>query len=165
MKMFKDRKIQIGAAILVILLLVSGFLIFGGKSKAKLEETPQEQSVLKISPEELGLTITAKPDKKAIKFAITKADGIKSIEYELTYEADSTAAEQSEGGDARVQRGITGETKIESGKNSFESPWLDLGSCSKNVCRYDAGVKSVSLTLKITKTDGKVYSAEKSHDL
>ncbi len=165
MKWFRNRNHQIITGIVVVLLLVSGFLIFGGKSKDKPAPSVQDQGVQKISAEELGLTLTAKPDKKAIKFAISKLDGIKSIEYELTYEADSTVQEQSEGGEARVQRGITGDAKVESGKSSYESDWLDLGSCSKNVCRYDSGVKSVNLTLKITKNDGKIYQAEKSLEL
>ncbi len=165
MNWFKKRNNQIIAGVVIVLLLVSGFLIFGGKSKSKAPETIQDQSVQNISAEELGLTITAKPDNKAVKFAISKASSIKSIEYEVTYEADSTAAEQSEGGEPRVQRGITGDAKIDSGKGSYESDWLDLGSCSKNVCRYDSGVESVNLTLKIVKNDGKIYQAEKSLDL
>lgn len=147
------------------MLLISGFLIFGKKSKTVQQDTTQDQTVQKLSAEDLGLIITPKPDKKAIKFSISKASDIKSIEYELTYEADSTAQEISEGGEARVQRGITGDAKIDSGKGSYESEWLDLGSCSKNICRYDTGVKSVSLTLKIVKQDGKVYQSEKSLDL
>lgn len=165
MNWFKKRNNQIIVVVVVILLLVSGFLLFGGKTKEKPQETTQDQTVQKLSAEELGLTITAKPDRKAVKFAISKAKDIKSIEYEVTYEADSTAQEQSEGGEARVQRGITGDTKIKSGESSYESDWLDLGSCSKNICRYDSGVKSVSLTLKIVKNDGKTYQAEKTLDL
>lgn len=165
MNWFKNRNNQIITGVVVVLLLISGFLIFGKKSKTVQQDTTQDQTVQKLSAEDLGLIITPKPDKKAIKFSISKASDIKSIEYELTYEADSTAQEISEGGEARVQRGITGDAKIDSGKGSYESEWLDLGSCSKNICRYDTGVKSVSLTLKIVKQDGKVYQSEKSLDL
>ncbi|HSW48250.1 MAG TPA: hypothetical protein VLG67_04170 [Candidatus Saccharimonadales bacterium] len=165
MNWFKKRNNQIITGVVVVLLLISGFLIFGKKSKTVQQDTTQDQTVQKLSAEDLGLIITPKPDKKAIKFSISKASDIKSIEYELTYEADSTAQEISEGGEARVQRGITGDAKIDSGKGSYESEWLDLGSCSKNICRYDTGVKSVSLTLKIVKQDGKVYQSEKSLDL
>ncbi len=165
MNWFKKRNNQIITGVVVVLLLISGFLIFGRKAKTVQQDTTQDQTVQKLSAEDLGLIITPKPDKKAIKFSISKASDIKSIEYELTYEADSTAQEISEGGEARVQRGITGDAKIDSGKGSYESEWLDLGSCSKNICRYDTGVKSVSLTLKIVKQDGKVYQSEKSLDL
>lgn len=165
MKWFQKRNNQIITGVLVVLILVSGYLLFGGKSKPKQEETVQDQTVQKISPDELGLTITVTPDKHKIKFAIAKPQGIKSIEYSISYEADSTAQDQSEGGEARVQRGITGDSKIDSDTKPYESEFLDLGSCSKNVCRYDTGIKSVDLTLKLIKSDGKTYATEKSFDL
>jgi hypothetical protein len=165
MDFLKTRNGKILAGVVAVLLLVSGYLIFGGKSKAEPEPVTQNQGVQNISPEELGLKLTAKPDNKAVKFEITKISDIKSLEYELVYEADSTAQEQEEGGEPRVQRGITGEAEIESGESTYESEWLDLGSCSRNVCRYDSGVESVTLTLKINKKDGKVYQAEDSLEL
>ncbi|HVF69743.1 MAG TPA: hypothetical protein VNA13_04240 [Xanthomonadales bacterium] len=165
MKMFKQRKVQIVAGVVAVLLLITGYLLFAGKSKTEEEPVVQDQTVQSISAEELGLKLTAKPDGKAVKFEITKVEGIKSLEYELTYEADSTAQEQSEGGEPRVQRGITGDAEISSGKKTYESEWLDLGSCSRNVCRYDSGVESVSLTLKLNNAEGKIYQAEKSLEL
>jgi hypothetical protein len=165
MEMFKDRKVQIGAGIVAVLLLVTGFLVFGNRSTPQEEPESQEQGVQSISPEELGLKLTARDDGKAVKFEVGKASDIKSLEYELVYEADSTQQEISEGGEPRVQRGITGESEIESGKNTYESEWLDLGSCSRNVCRYDTGVDSVTLTLKITKGEGKVYQSEDTLEL
>lgn len=145
----------------MVLLVVSGYLVFGGKSKTETDETSQDQSIQTISAEELGLTITPSSDKKKVKFGIEHPQGIKSIEYSLTYEADSTSQEIEEGGEPRVQRGITGETEIKTDSKPYESEFLDLGSCSKNVCRYDTGVNSVELTLKIVKSDGKTYQSEK----
>ncbi len=165
MKFLKTRNGQIAGGVVAVLLVVSGYLLFAQKPKAEVEPVVQDQSVQSISAEDLGLTLTAKPDGKAVKFEIAQLDGIKSLEYELTYEADSTAQEQSEGGEPRVQRGITGDADILSGKSSYESEWLDLGSCSRNVCRYDSGVESVSLTLKLNKADGKILQSEKSLDL
>jgi hypothetical protein len=167
-----------------VVLLLGGYFFLNAKSKAKpqVDQSANQQVVQKLSPEDLGLSLTALADNKAVKFTLTKIDGIKTIEYELTYEADSTAQEQSDGGDPRVQRGITGSVDFASvGKNKssagqadqevyvpgekYQSAKLDLGSCSKNICRYDTGVKSVDLTLKIVKTDGKTYSAEEKLDL
>ena len=164
MKQFKNRKVQIVlGVVLVIVVLLGGYFYLNSKVQTSTEPSDAEsqQVVEKLSPDSIGLTITPNASKKAIKFAIAKLAGIKSIEYQLTYEADSTAQEQSEGGEARVQRGITGESKITS-HDSYESPSLDLGSCSKNVCRYDTGVKSVDLTLKVIKDDGKTYEVEKT---
>ncbi len=165
--MFKNKKVQIGiGVVLVIALLVGGYFFIAGKSKSKeqTEEVSQEDVVYKLSAKDIGLTIEASSDNKKIKFTVEKLAGIKSIEYEATYEADSTAEEQNEGGEARVQRGITGEAELESG-SSYESPWLDLGSCSRNVCRYDKGVESIDLTLKIKKNDGKTYAVQESLSL
>ncbi len=168
MDMFKNRTVQIVlGVVLLIAVLGGGYFFIAGKTKSKpqVAQDNTQDVVYKLSPEELGLSLTAKPDNKAVKFAIAKLDGITSVEYQLTYEANSTAQEQSEGGEPRVQRGITGEAKIQSGDSSYASPWLDLGSCSKNICRYDTGVKSVALTLKIVKHDGKTYEVTKKLDL
>jgi len=156
---------MIVAVVNKVFLAGGGYFLFAGKSKTVGEPVVQEEIVGKLTPEEIGLTVTASPDKKKVKFSIEKVGEIKSVEYELSYEADSTAEEQGEGGEPRVQRGITGQEEVKSGDSAYESPWLDLGSCSKNVCRYDKGVSKVDLTLKIVKKDSKTYSADKSLDL
>lgn len=164
--MFKNKNVQIGlGVVLVAAVLLGGYFFVAGKSKDVEQEEPgyQEAAVETISPESIGLTIEVSKDKKKVKFMIAKATGIKTIEYELTYEADSTAQEQSEGGEDRVQRGITGDAKVTTGA-SYESEWLDLGSCSKNVCRYDKGVEKIDLTLKLIKSDGKTYQTTTSHE-
>ncbi len=159
--MFKNKNLVIVVAVLVVLALAGGgYFFFANKSKNQQEPVAEEEVVEKLSAEAIGLGLEVSPDKKKVKFTIEKVDGIASVEYELTYEADSTAQEQSEGGEPRVQRGITGEEKVESG-SKYESPWLDLGSCSKNVCRYDKGVDKVDLTLKVVK-NGKTYLVEDS---
>jgi hypothetical protein len=163
--MFKNKTLVIVVAVVLVAALAGGGYFLFGKAKSPIqEEQSMDETIQKLSPEDIGLTITPDSDGKKVKFAIEKLSGISSVEYELTYEADSTAAEQSEGGEPRVQRGVTGESAIESGKSSYESPWLDLGSCSKNVCRYDKGVKSLTLTLKVVK-GGKTYSVEKVLEL
>lgn len=168
MKIFKNKGVVIGIIVVVI-----GALLFGGYSffanrAAQLaneeEEYIDEVVAEPLAPEEIGLTMEANDSNKAVRFVIEKADGIAAIEYQVYYEADSTAAERSEGGEDRVQRGITGEEMV-TGGSTFQSKWLDLGSCSRNVCRYDSGVESVTLTLKITKDDGKVYQVEQTLEL
>lgn len=165
MNWLKNRNAQIGVGILAIVLLVGGFLIIRNNSSSDVPETEtQENTVQEISAEELGLTMEANPANNEVKFLISKADDIESLEYELVYEADSTAAEISEGGEERVQRGITGEDSL-NGESTYESEWLVLGSESAGTKRYDIGVESVDLTLKIVKNDGKTYSSEQSLEL
>ena len=168
MKFFKKRSVII---ILVIVLLVivgaGGYYFIAGSSNTKTtQDTPADDSAVQtLSPNAIGLSLEASSDKKKVRFTITKASDIKAIEYQLIYDADSTAEELSEGAQARVQRGITGQENIDSGTATYQSSWLILGSQSANVVRYDTGVKSVSITLKITKTNGKVYQVQDSLNL
>jgi hypothetical protein len=165
-KLLKNKVFLIVGGVVLLVVLVVGGIMFANSRNAGNEDDGflEDQVVETMDPSEIGLTMEAKGDKKAVKFAIEKAEGITSIEYQLVYEADSTAAERSEGGEDRVQRGITGEAEIDSGVSSYESEWLDLGSCSKNVCRYDSGVESITLTLKIVRDD-KIYQVEQTLEL
>lgn len=165
MDFLKTRNGKIAAGVVAVLLLTSGYLLFAGKSKPETQDTVEDQSVMKISAEELGLTIEANDTKNEVKFIIAKAGDFKTIEYQLDYEADSTAQEQSEGGEPRVDRGVTGEAEIEPGDTEYESDWIVLGSESAGSKRYDTGVEEVNLTLKLVKKDGKIYQSEKSQEL
>lgn len=153
----------IGAFVLIIILAAGGFF-FLSKTKTQQNQaetqTQQVAVIQTLTSEDLGLTFSASDDKKQVRFSISKLDDIKLIDYEIKYEANATDAELAEGADTRLQRGITGEAKIDHSKTSYDSPMLDLGSCSRNVCHYDKGVTSVKLTLKLTKGNGKVYQAE-----
>lgn len=165
--MLKNRNLQIVLGVVLILALFGGtyYVLFG---KTKQKEAPVETSgdvVQSLKAEDLGLDLEVSPDQKKVKFSISKASDIASIEYQITYEADSTAQEQSEGSDDRVQKGIVGQANVVSGNASYESDWLVLGTCSKNVCRYDTKVNNIDLTLKITKKDGKVFQSEKKLEL
>jgi len=166
--MLKKRNVQI---VLVIVLLIiigtGGYFMFTGNANttSTQNQTVNDNLVQTLSPSAIGLKLEASPDKKKVRFTIANASDIKSIEYELTYDANSTAQEKSEGSNATVQRGITGQSNVSSGNSTYQSSWLILGSQSANVVRYDTGVKSVSITLKITKTNNKVYSVQDSLNL
>lgn len=158
-----NKQLQIGiGVVLVIALLVGGYFFIASRSAKQSEkvEVPKD-TVQQLTPKEIGLTIEASANGKQIKFLLAKATGIVSVEYELTYEADSTIQEQADGAEPRVQRGVTGEEEL-SNDSSYESPWIDLGSCSSGVCKYDNGVESVDLTLKIVKEDGAIYAVQDS---
>lgn len=166
--MLKNKTILIIIGIILLLLLGGGYFFFfrqpASKPPTDQNQTQAQSGPENLSPEEIGLMLTASPNKKQVKFSIEKFSGIKAVAYQLTYEADSTKQEISEGGEPKVQRGIIGDAKIKPGESSYESSWIDLGSASKNVVRYDTGVDSISLILKITKDNGKVYQVEKNLD-
>lgn len=166
MEMFKNRNTQIALGVILLVVIgLGGYFFFAGSTDEQPKENVANESAVKtLTAEEIGLSLEMSPDGNQVKFLIEKAEGIEEIEYEMTYEADSTAEEQSDGADDRIQRGITGEAEVESGTSSYESEWLDLGSCSRNICKYDTGVESIEITLKITKEDG-VYQVEDTVEL
>jgi len=156
--MLKDSKIVMIVGAVVLVLLVGGGLFFlkGKQSAAPVEEeTTQNQSIPKLSKDEIGLSMELSPDNKKVKFSIAKAADMKNVDYEITYDADST-----EDASVKVPKGITGAEDIDG--STYETDFLDLGTCSKNVCKYDTGIENLKLLLKITKKDGKVYQSEDS---
>jgi len=168
--MAKNKIIIIVVVVIVIVLIVAGYFLFFNPSKSQPQEqesntTNSSMAPKEISPDEIGLELKASSDNHKIQIIIGNPKGIKSITYEVTYEADSTEAERSEGGSDRIPRGITGDIDIESDDSEFKSPWIDLGSCSKNICRYDKGVEKVDFIFKITKSDNSIYVTEESISL
>lgn len=167
MKGHKNRNILIIFGVVVLLILGAGiyFVASNNSQQTTTQQSFVSNSVQTLSPSAIGLKLEASPNKKKVRFTIAKASDIKGIEYELTYEADSTAQERSEGSNARVQRGITGQENIKAGSSTYQSSWLILGSQSANIVRYDTGVNSVNIILKITKTNNKVYQVQDSLNL
>lgn len=118
------------------------------------EEQLIDENVASLKPSEIGLEMEAMSNKQQVVFRITKPDGITAVEYELTYIA---ADEQ--------QRGVIGTIEdLDASSGIIESKPLDLGSCSSGVCKYDKGVESVDLLLKVTK-DSKDYQVKDSLSL
>ena len=163
MKVLKNRTVQIVLGIVLLIIIGGGgyYFIAGSSSSKSSENLPIDDNVVQtLSPSAIGLKLEASSDNKKVRFTISQASNIKAIEYELIYDANSTAEEISEGSQARVQRGITGQENVKSGSSTYQSTWLILGSQSANIVRYDTGVKSVSITLKITETNNKVYQVQ-----
>ena len=161
--MLKNKSVVIVLIVIVVVIGAGGYFFISGSSNSKsAEQAPVDDSniVQTLSPSSIGLKLEASSDNKKIRFIIAQSSDIKAIEYELIYDANSTAQEKSEGSQSTVQRGITGQENINPGTSSYQSSWLILGSQSANIVRYDTGVTSVSITLKITKTNGKVYQVQ-----
>lgn len=165
----KNKSLLVIGAVILLLLVGGGYyFFFANKSSEGTDEdissSIQDESIPVLSAEELGLELMASSDKRKVKFIIGNASDIKRIEYELTYDADIPKDQQLEGGEGKVTRALTGDVDLE-GESTYESEFLDLGTCSSGTCRYDTGVESVTLILKVTKNDDKVYSSEASLEL
>ncbi|MDO8639854.1 MAG: hypothetical protein Q7R53_02915 [bacterium] len=153
----KNKNIFIGISVLFLIILVVGgyYVLSAQKKPASIEpEVTQQEVIPTIMPDELGLILMARSDKKAIKFEITNISGITSVDYEINYLAKGS-----------IPRGAIGHVEVKSDQNKISTNYIELGSCSSGKCKYDEGVTSVKLLLKITKSDGKVFQAEKSLEL
>lgn len=158
----QNKNYIIIGVIALLLVGVGGFFFLSNRSGdpvAPVDESLDEE-VITLTPEEIGLVLEASANNKQVKFIIGKPEGITELEYELSYEADAAGGE-----DERISRGVAGEDELDGTEETYESKFLDLGSCSSGTCRYDTGVTSVNLLLKLTKSDGKVYQVEDSLEL
>lgn len=151
-----NKNLLVGLSLALLIVLGSGYYVLFANKPTVSEAPPPspEETVLMLKPEDIGLTLTARSDKRAVKFEIAKSSDISSVEYQVTYTAE---------GD--IPRGAIGNIEVESGDEMIESNYIDLGTCSSNKCKYDVVVSPVSLLLKITKKDGKVYQVEDSLSL
>ena len=146
-------------AILVVLLGVGGFFVLGGKSTPAEENEEMVESIPSISAEEIGLTLELTPDGKNVVLKIAKLDGIKKVEYEITYDADSRDPEAKKEG-VKVPRGFSDEKEITDSSTPYESKEYFLGTCSTGACISDAGIENIAAIVKITKSDDSVYQSE-----
>ncbi len=146
-----DKKIIIGiVAVLVLFLGLGGFLYFKSQSSSGSEEEISEETseivAKQVSADEIGLVLTPSQNNQVIMMEIGNLDGIESLDYEVTYDA-------VENGET-VQRGAIGTVEL-NGESTVERK-IDLGTCSRNVCKYDKGVEAVSFILRINYADGSV---------
>lgn len=124
----------------ILILLAVGWFFFlrngTSSSPATVVPTPTVevvpiQDLAETNP--YGIDLTPRYDKKAVFLKITAfPKDLKTIEYELTYEAREGS------------RGVLGTINYQ-GEEKIRREIL-LGTCSKNVCRYDEGVEEVKLT-------------------
>ncbi|HSX40243.1 MAG TPA: hypothetical protein VLF68_01380 [Candidatus Saccharimonadales bacterium] len=158
----KNNRVLIGIAVLVVVIIVGGIFVLSSRNSSSKQATQNSEDVVipTLTPDEIGLTMTARDDKKAVKFVISKVDGITGVDYELTYNTG-----------ANVPRGVIGHIDVTPGmstitpNNPDTNGYIILGTSSSGKYKYDEGVTSVKLTLKITKNNNKVYQVEKTLDL
>jgi len=147
--------------ILVVLLAVGGFFVLGGKNTPSEENEEAVESIPSISAEEIGLSLELTPDNKNVILKIAKLTGIKKIEYEITYDADSRDPEAKKEG-VKVPRGFNDEKEITDASTPYESKEYFLGTCSTGACISDSGISNITAVVKITKSDDSVYESKAS---
>lgn len=153
MEFIKKNALIVGL-IAVVVLGVGGYLIWVRSQNQSLTPRGEEQQNIKqMAPSDIGLELSLRSDKKAVIIKANNVSGIKSFDYELTYDAEVT-----DEGEARVvPRGAVGELTIRGGVAQAE---VDLGTCSANVCKYDNVVSSIKVVVKVNFENGEIGAVE-----
>jgi len=133
--------------IVIVLLVIAGAAIwfFGFKNKKTSESvatpTPAEKEITEIPLDERPyVTLTPRTDGKEFTLDISGIKNIDTVEYELVYLS------------LGISRGVIGSVSL-NGEQNLSRKML-LGSCSRNVCKYDEGVEQGTLTLRFRGSQG-----------
>ncbi len=145
--------------LLVVLFLLTGGLVYTSYSGSKGEkEVVEEEPLIEVKPVNTSVIVSVMKSRVKDNTVVMSVIGLSgkymSVEYELTYETKG------------LVKGVnSGSKPIEvAGKDSFERE-VYLGTCSRNVCKPDAGVKSVSVVLSFTDSSGKRSQFSKDFEL
>lgn len=151
----KNKWVMVGVVVVVVALIALGAWFFLGNKSAKKTPVAMDdtQQVLTLSPDAIGLIIAFRDDTKAMKFTVGNASGINSIEYQISYTKNLKGQ--------NVPEGLIGTVNMNPGDATAGIGYREFGTCSSGICRYDTVVSPIKLTLKVVKSDGKVYQVEK----
>ncbi len=154
---FIKKNLAVVIVIVVIVLGLGGFVLWSRSSGGEAITPQDEESidVKQVSPEDIGMTVEFRADGKAVILKLTKLAGIKSIEYEASYDAEET----NEGETIVVPKGAVGSPIDVTGESEIEREVL-LGTCSAAVCRYDKVMSDIKFLVKINFENGEVGAAE-----
>ena len=157
-----NKKIIIGISLALLGLVVLSFAVistiksFTAKPvKPSVNADEIDLSLPEADPSIKVSAVFSKTKDNAVELSASGLSGkVSFVAYEMTYES---------GG---LVKGVnSGSKPIEtSGKDSF-SREVYLGTCSKNVCKPDAGVKKVSVVMEFTDSNGKKSQFSKDFPL
>lgn len=128
----------IGTVVMVMLLVVGVvfFFVQKGKKNPPQKQSQNEEIMTEATIEDKPyVVLIPREDGKELTLEISNLKDLSVIEYELVY--------LSQG----LSRGVVGSIEYQ-GEVSVSRKIL-LGSCSKNVCKYDEGVEEGTLTLRL----------------
>lgn len=158
-----QRKYLIIGGVVIVLLLASigGYFVLGNKGGTtditQEEEGIKQQEVKKLTVEDIGLELSLRGDKKVVNMVIGKLDGIKSFEYEATFDAEVVDPESKDL--LVVPRGSGGSIDVESTDTQIKRE-ITLGTCSSGKCKYDKVVSDVKFLIRVNYSNGEIGSVE-----
>lgn len=136
-----------GVIILIGLGAAAYFFILnpGDNQEVAKKVAVSNENIKQLKPEDIGVTFDVGSDKKSITMNIAKVSGVSSFDYEVNYNAKGN-----------IPRGVIGSIQVTSGSSISRD--ILLGTCSKNVCKYDEGVTEVNFVIKVNYSNGEVGS-------
>ena len=162
MSLLKKYKIIVGIVVVILVGFGAFWFLTHGGSQTAVVPVSQNQNIKQLKPEDIGLVLSLRPDKKAVEFSATKLTGIKSIEYEVSYNAKVSGALSGEdGATGDVPRGVVASPIDINGQSSISKEIL-LGTCSSGTCKYDNVTSEIKFIIKVNYTNGTVGSIEAS---
>jgi len=138
------KNLTVALIIIAILLIAIGAILMmrGRKTTETSNNNQQNQQTTVETPlkERPFVSLTPRADGKEFTLDITRIKNTQTIEYEMVYDSQG------------LSRGVIGSVDLK-GEDKVQRKLL-LGSCSKNVCKYDEGVEQGTLTLRFRGSDG-----------
>lgn len=141
----------------IFLTIVIAYFFFFSVSTVEAKTLPQAAKAKKVSVSKtssgtsIGVSPRLRADKKAVIVYFSNLKNAKSVAYQLTYKQVSSSGGKTSSQDEGAMGGIN-----IAGKSNTSQEIL-FGTCSKNVCRYHAGVNDVRLEVSYTSVNGKKY--------
>lgn len=141
--MKKNTKLIIGVVVTLVLITSVVVLAMNGKNSNTTKKTGDVlENEPTVAPVDSSVVVDFKEANKAGEVLLTVKNapgGTKDIEFELSYDAESAASEESAGG--TTQQGAIGKCEKngdtwECGEPSADGRKIVLGTCSSGVCRY-----------------------------
>lgn len=155
--LFKNKLLVAAIIVVILVLAVAGGMYLMSQNKSTQEAVIEEvENVKELKPEDIGLELSPSSDGKIITLKASKLSGVESIEYEVSYDAE---VEEDGGEPFTATRGVTGGLDIKSGESEVSKD-IDLGTCSRNVCKYDKVISDVTFNIRVNFTDGTVGGIE-----
>jgi len=153
-----NKKTGIIVGVLVLLLLVTGFVVYKAVFSGAPAPAPTTADITPtaVAPVDSSISVDLTKSTTAANTVVISAKGmngkIVSVAYELMYESQG------------VTQGVTGKSVDVAQKDTFERD-LYLGTCSRNVCTPHLGVSKVNLVLVFTDASGKQSQFSKDYTL
>lgn len=132
---------------LVALLLITGIVVYKTVTKPAPVAVVEEEQVEVLQEVDASIKVNAAESRAKANTIVLTVSGLASkytsVAYELTYDSEG------------LIKGVnSGSKPVEvAGEDGFERE-IYLGTCSRNVCKADAGVSAVSVVLEFTNTAG-----------